>query len=118
MRAVRVLLVSLLVCLFAVGCASIEKARENPWPTWSPKKKLTYASNIYATEYDKYVAASIRPDLTPEDKTYLIGKRKALVALDKALQLLIPVVDAGGQVPVNLELQLVDALGLLGYQPM
>ena len=60
----------------------------------------------------------MRPDLTEGQKAYLVQKRKALVALDKTIAVMIPIVDAGGQLPVDLESKLLVIMGQLGYQPM
>jgi hypothetical protein len=112
-----------LVCLLlafalVVSCASLQKAKEQPYDTWSPKKKLTNAINTYSREYDKYMAAMIRPNLTEGQRAYLRGKRKALVGLDKTIELLIPIVDSGGMITPVLESQLLDFLTQLGFQPM
>ena len=101
-----------------LSCATFQQAKEQPFNTWSTKKKLTYAINVYSGEYDSYMAAAIRPDLTDGQKAYLKQKRKALVALDKAIELMIPIADTGGQLPADLESQLLSALSLLGFQPM
>ncbi len=115
----RVSLALMVLVAFAlVSCASFQMAKENPYDTWSPKKKLTNAVNTYATEYDKYMAAVIRPDLTEGQKMYLKNKRKALVGLDKTIELLIPVVAGGGVISPELEYQLLDWLTQLGFQPM
>jgi len=107
-----------LAIFLLVGCASFQMAKEKPFSTWSAKKKMTYAMNVYKTEYDKYMAAVVRSDLTEGQKTYLRQKRKALVGLDNTIQALIPIVEAGGQVPPNLESELLMLLGQLGVQPM
>jgi len=108
----------LLAIFLLVGCASFQMAKEKPFSTWSSKKKMTYAMKVYQTEYDKYMAAVVRPDLTEGQKEYLKQKRSALVGLDKTIQALIPVVEAGGQVPPNLESELLALLGDLGVHPM
>ena len=117
------LLVMLVVVSFVTtsvlsSCATMQMAKEQPFSTWSAKKKMTWAINIYKSEYDKYFIAAVRPDLTEGQKAYLKQKRKALVALDKAIAVMIPIVDAGGEIPVNLESQLLVIMGQLGYQPM
>ena len=108
-----------LVLFFALAsCGTWQMAKENPYHTWSSKKKLTNAVNVYVTEYDKYMAAVIRPDLTEAQKAYLRNKRAALVGLDTAIVLLIPIADAGGVIPPDLEAQLLDFMTQLGFQPM
>jgi hypothetical protein len=116
----KILGLVLILCFLGgiVGCASFQMAKENPYDTWSAKKKLTNAINTYVTEYDKYMAAVIRTDLTEAQKMYLKHKRVALVGLDKVIVLLIPVVDSGGEFPLELEYQLMDWLTQLGFQPM
>jgi len=117
----KALALVLVLCFLGVGlssCAMFQAAKENPYSTWSAKKKLTNAINTYVTEYDKYTAAVIRPDLTEAQKMYLKNKRVALVGLDKVIELLIPIVDSGGQFPLDLEYQLMDWLTQLGFQPM
>ena len=109
----------LVVMMFAlVSCASFQIAKDQPYDTWSNKKKLTNAINTYSTEYDKYMAAAIRTDLTEAQKMYLKNKRLALVGLDKVIVLLIPLVDSGEGWPLELEYQLMDWLTQLGFQPM
>jgi len=100
------------------SCATFQTAKEQPFSTWSTKKKLTYAINVYSGEYDSYMAAAIRPNLTDGQKAYLKQKRTALVALDKSIDLMIPIADVGGELPTDLESQLLSALNLLGFQPM
>ncbi len=118
MRVKRLGLVLVLLAFALTACASFQMAKDNPYDTWSPKKKLTNAVNVYSTEYDKYVAAVIRPDLNEAQKMYLKNKRLALVGLDKTIELLIPIVDSGAQFPLELEYQLMDWLTQLGFQPM
>ncbi len=107
-----------LMLFFMVGCASFQAAKEKPFSEWSSKKKITFVANVYATEYDKYMTAAIRPDLTDDEKRYLRDKRKALVALDKTLQALIVVVDQGGVVGPALETELLSQLAFFGIQLM
>ena len=112
-------LVVVLVSIFLmVSCASFQTAKENPYDTWSPKKKMTYAIDVYAAEYDKYKVAVKRTDLNEEEKEYLKNKRKALVTLDKTIGTLITIVDAGGYVSPELDAQLLDILNQFGMQPM
>jgi len=109
----------LLVLVFTVvGCTAFQTAKDQPFSTWSPKKKLTYAADIYSTEYDKFMAAVLRPNLTEGQKQYLKAKRNVLIGLDKVINLLIPIVDVGGQIPPDLESQLISWLTQLGYAPM
>ena len=35
--------------VMAAGCAAFQTAKEQPFSTWSPKKKLTLAINVYKT---------------------------------------------------------------------
>lgn len=100
------------------GCTMFQGAKEQPYNTWSAKKKLTNAVNTYAIEYDKYIAAAIRTDLTEGQKMYLETKRKALVGLDNVIELLIPIVESGGVITPDLEAQLLNWLTQLGFQPM
>jgi hypothetical protein len=95
-----------------------QAAKEQPYSTWSAKKKMTNAVNIYATEYDKYMAAAIRPDLTEAQRMYLKNKRIALVGLDKTIGLLIPIIEKNGVLTYELEYQLLNWLTQLGFQPM
>lgn len=109
----------LLVLIFAlVSCATFQTAKEEPFSTWSSKKKLTYAINIYKTEYDRYFAAAVKPNLTEGQRAYLKQKRKALVALDQTIELMIPIADSEAQIPADMESKLLGVLNLLGYQPM
>jgi hypothetical protein len=109
----------LVLLIFAlVSCASWQAAKEQPFSTWSSKKKMTYTMNVYKTEYDRYMAAVIMPDLTEGQKAYLKQKRKALVGLDKTIQLLIPIVESGSSITPQLESQLLMFLNQLGFQPM
>ncbi len=108
----------LLILIFVVGCAAFQQAKEQPFTTWSAKKKMTYAMNVYKAEYDKYMVSVVRPDLTEGQKEYLRQKRVALVGLDKTIQSLIPVVELDGQVPPNLESELIMFLNQLGVYPM
>ena len=118
MRLARRIGLVLLVLVFAVSCTALQKAKTHPYDTWSPKKKLTNAINIYSTEYDKYMAAVIRPNLTEGQRMYLKNKRKALIGLDKTIEVLIPIVESGGVITAELEFQLMDYLTQLGFQPM
>ena len=112
-------LVLVLLLAFALtSCASWQMAKEQPYSTWSAKKKLTNAINTYSTEYDKYMVAIVRPDLTDGQKMYLKNKRKALVGLDKVIGLLIPIVEENGVLTIDLEYKLLDWLTQLGFQPM
>lgn len=117
MKLKRIALVVLLVFMVS-SCAMFQMAKTHPYDTWSPKKKLTNAINIYSTEYDKYMAAVIRPNLTEGQKMYLKNKRKALVGLDKTIEVLIPIVESNGVIGAELEFQLMDYLTQLGFQPM
>ena len=114
----RKVLAVFLMLFFMAGCASFKAAQEKPFSEWSSKKKITFAANVYATEYDKYMAAAVRPDLTDGEKRYLRDKRKALVALDKSLQAFIVVVDQGGVVGPALEAELLSQLAFFGIQVM
>jgi len=118
MKYRRSLLAMVLIVFTLTSCAMFQVAKEQPFSTWSSKKKLTYAVDVYSAEYDKYMAAVVRPDLSDGQRQYLKTKREALVGLDKAINLLIPIVDAGGQLTPDLELQLVSWLTQLGYAPM
>ena len=118
MRVARKIIVVLLVLMFATSCAVFQAAKDNPYGTWSAKKKLTNAINIYILEYDKYVRASELPNLTPEQRAYLYNKRIVLVGLDNVIEMLIPIVDGGGVIGPELEAQLVHYITLLGFQPM
>jgi hypothetical protein len=111
-------LVSFVTTSVLTSCAAFQTAKEQPFSTWSSKKKMTWAIDTYKAEYDKYFVAAVRPDLTEGQKAYLVQKRKALVALDKTIAVMIPIVDAGGEIPINLETQLLTIMGELGYQPM
>lgn len=102
--------------LFFTSCASFKAAQEKPFSEWSSKKKLTFTANVYADEYDKYMKAAVRPDLTDGEKRYLRDKRKALVALDQTLQALILIVDQGGTVGPQLEAQLLEQLAFFGIE--
>ena len=115
---VALVLVSFVTTSVLTSCASFQAAKEQPFNTWSSKKKLTYAVKVYTGEYKIYQAAAIKPDLTDGQKAYLKQKRKALVALDKTIQLMIPIADTGGQLPADMESQLLAALSFLGFQPM
>jgi len=112
--------ISLLLALafMLASCSMFQVAKDQPFSTWSPKKKLTYAINVYSMEYDKYMTAALRPDLTDGQKQYLKAKRTALVGLDKTINLLIPIVDTGEPLPSDLEAQLISWLTQLGYTPM
>ncbi len=117
----KILALVLVLCFFGggiAGCTSFQVAKENPYDTWSTKKKLTNAINTYSTEYDKYMIAMARSDLTEVQKMYLKNKRVVLVGLDKVIVLLIPIVDSGGVFPLELEYQLMDWMTQLGFQPM
>jgi len=116
MRVKRLGLV--LLAFMLMSCASFQTAKENPYDTWSAKKKLTNAVNVYSTEYDKYMKAVVNPNLTEGQKMYLRNKRKALVGLDKTIEVLIPIVESGGVITPELESQLLSYLTLLGFQPM
>ena len=118
MRLARRIGLVLLVLTFVVSCAAFQKAKEQPYDTWSPKKKLTHAINTYSREYDKYMTAAIRADLNPGQRTYLQNKRKVLVGLDKTIEVLIPIVEGGGMIGPELDQQLLDYLIQLGFQPM
>jgi hypothetical protein len=107
-----------LLVIFLTGCAMFQTAAEQPFTQWSPKKQLTYAINIYTTEYDKYMRAAMMPDLTEGQKTYLRTKRATLTAFDELLSLLIPFADMNQPFPGDLETQLLDILTRLGYTPM
>ena len=109
----------LMIFLFlASGCALFQTVKERPFTTWSSKKQLTFAIKIYNSEYDKYVAAAARPDLSASQVEYLKNKRDALIALDSIIQTLIPIADAGGDIPPGLESQLLLLLNGLGIYPM
>ena len=113
----KVLALIVSVC-FLSSCTMFQVAKEQPFSTWSAKKKMTYAINVYSNEYDKYMAAAIRPNLTEGQKQYLQSKRLALVGLDKTINLLIPIIDTGEPLPADLEAQLIMWLTQLGYTPM
>jgi len=117
----KVLALVLVLCFLGVAlssCAMFQAAKDQPYSTWSLKKKLTNAINVYSIEYDKYMAAAIRGDLTEAQREYLKNKRLALVGLDKVIIMLIPIADSGGEFPLELENQLMNWLTQLGFQPM
>jgi len=118
MRVRRLGFLLVLLVFALVSCASWQAAKEQPFNTWSSKKKMTYAMNVYKSEYDKYMAAAIMPDLTDGQKAYLGQKRKALVGLDKTILALVPIVEQGGEITPQLEAQLLMFLNQLGFQPM
>ena len=64
----RKILLGIVTLFFVVGCASIQTAKEQPFSTWSAKKQLTFAINVYKSEYDKYMAAVVKPNLTDDQK--------------------------------------------------
>jgi hypothetical protein len=107
-----------LLVFFLTSCAMFQTAKDQPFTTWSPKKKLTYAINVYSTEYDKYVQAAMRPDLTDAQRDYLKVKRNVLIGLDNIIGLLIPFADSTQPFPADLEQQLIEWLSRLGYTPM
>jgi len=112
------IILTMMALFMLVSCAMFQTAKEQPFSTWSAKKKLTYAINVYSNEYDKYFAAAVKPNLTDGQKQYLKSKRIALVGLDKVINLLIPIVDTGEPLPADLEAQLINWLTQLGYTPM
>lgn len=112
-------LILVFISLFLLtSCAMFQTAKQQPFSTWSAKKKLTYAINVYSAEYDKYVNAALKPDLTEGQKDYLKAKRLALVGLDQTIGVIIPIIDTGEPLPANLEQQLTNWLTQLGYTPM
>lgn len=108
----------LILMLMFSGCAMFQTTEKTPFTEWSSKKKLTYAINVYSSEYDKYMAALLRSDLSDSQKDYLKIKRKVLVGLDKTIGLIIPFADANEPIPTDLENELMVLLTQLGYQPL
>jgi len=101
-----------------ISCGSWQTVKERPFDTWSSKKKLTYVIKVYNSEYDKYMIAATRPDLSASQVDYLKNKREALIALDSIIQTLIPIADVNGQIPANMESQLILLLNTMGVFPM
>ena len=112
----KIVALVLVLCFFGAvfSCATMQAVKEKPFTEWSSKKQLTFAANVYATEYDKYVRAVVRTDLNDEEKDYLRAKRSALVGLDIVLTDFIRIVDAGGVISLEMEQLLLNQLGLFG----
>ena len=109
MKQASILVVIVLILLTA--CA--HRQMPNPWSDMTHKQRSTWMNGIYNAQYDDYLVAVAKPDLTKDECDMLHSKKKHLTELWPLLMDYSHYADTGQVPPEAVEMQVIKLINLL-----
>lgn len=96
--------------LFVISCVGQQVATG----VQTPKQKAAFFMSVYNAQYNDYLLASTQPNLTDEQKSVLVNKKKVLTEVYDPIKLYDFYAVQGQIPPTTLEILITQKLNELG----
>lgn len=111
MTQLKLRFLGILALVVILGCAGGQIM--NPWSDMTHKQRAAWMNGIYNSQYDDYLAAVAKPDLTEEERDILRNKKKRLTELWPLLKDYSHYAGTGQVPPETIEAQVIRLINEL-----